>query len=48
VVKLLLKKGADVDSNDNRYSKTPLSLHAENGHWEVVELLLEKSARCGL
>jgi ankyrin repeat protein len=43
VVKLLLKKGADVESKDSR-GRTPLSWAAEKGHEEVMELLLEKGA----
>ena len=43
VVKLLLEKGADVESKD-RYGQTPLSWAAEKGHEAVVKLLLEKGA----
>ena len=43
VVRLLLGKGADVESKDG-YGRTPLSWAAENGHEEVVKLLLEKGA----
>jgi hypothetical protein len=43
VVKLLLEKGADLESKDNN-GRTPLSWAAENGHEAVVKLLLEKGA----
>jgi len=42
-VKLLLKKGADVESEGN-IGQTPLLLAAWNGHEAVVKLLLEKGA----
>jgi len=43
VVKMLLEKGANVDSkNDN--GQTPLSWAVENRHEAVVKLLLEKGA----
>ena len=42
-MKLLLEKGADVESKD-QYGQTPLSWAAENGHEAVVKLLLEKGA----
>jgi ankyrin repeat protein len=32
VVKLLLKKAADVESKDDAYHQTPLSWAAQNGH----------------
>ena len=41
-MKLLLEKGADVESKDRRYGRTPLSWAAEEGHEAVVKLLLEK------
>ena len=44
VVKLLLEKGADVESKDRYYGQTPLSWAAEKGHEAVVKLLLEKGA----
>ena len=44
VVKLLLEKGADVESKDRDYGQTPLSWAAEKGHEAVVKLLLEKGA----
>ena len=43
VVKLLLEKGAELESKD-KYGKTPLSLAAEMGHEAVVMLVLEKGA----
>ncbi|MCJ1348924.1 hypothetical protein MMC31_007157 [Peltigera leucophlebia] len=42
-VKLLLEKGADIDSKDS-YGQTPLLWAAKNGHATVVMLLLEKGA----
>ena len=42
-MKLLLEKGADLESKDD-YGQTPLSWAAENGHEAVVKLLLEKGA----
>ena len=44
VVRQLLEKGADVDSKDSWYGRTPLSWAAERGHEAVVRLLLEKGA----
>ena len=44
VVKLLVEKGADVNSKDDRDGWTPLWRAAENGHEAVVELLVEKGA----
>ena len=46
VVKLLLEKGADVESEDAKFGMgyTPLLLAARNGHEAVVKLLLEKGA----
>ena len=43
VVKLLVEKGADLESKD-RDGQTPLSLAAMNGHEAVVKLLVEKGA----
>jgi ankyrin repeat protein len=40
-VKLLLEKGANVESKDD-IGHTPLSWAAQNGHEAVVKLLLEK------
>jgi len=42
VVRLLLDKGADIESKDSQYSQTPLSWAARNGHEAVVKLLLDK------
>ncbi|KAF4213269.1 hypothetical protein CNMCM5878_000164 [Aspergillus fumigatiaffinis] len=55
IAKALLEQGADVDSKDSRYGRTPLSWAAENGHKEVVQLLIQtgkvdvdsKDSRCG-
>ena len=44
VVRLLLEKGANVDSKDSKYGRTPLLWAAKNGHEAVVKLLLEKGA----
>ncbi|KAI7759595.1 hypothetical protein LZL87_013996 [Fusarium oxysporum] len=44
LVKLLLEKGADVESKDDKYGRTPLSWASRNGHVAVVKLLLEKGA----
>jgi hypothetical protein len=44
VVKLLLEKGAELESKDNGSGRTPLSWAAEKGHETVVKLLLEKGA----
>jgi hypothetical protein len=43
VVKLLLEKGADMESKSNN-GRTPLSWAAKNGREAVVRLLLEKGA----
>ena len=43
VVKLLLEKGADLDSKDNN-GRTPLSWAARNGHDALVKLLFEEGA----
>jgi ankyrin repeat protein len=43
VVKLLLEKGADLDSED-KHGQTPLLLASRKGNVEVVKLLLEKGA----
>jgi ankyrin repeat protein len=43
VVKLLVEKGADLESKD-RFGRIPLSLAAMNGHEAVVKLLVEKGA----
>ncbi|KAH8694900.1 hypothetical protein BGW36DRAFT_452665, partial [Talaromyces proteolyticus] len=44
VVKLLLDKGADIESKDNYYGLSLLSWAAKNGHKKVVKLLLDKGA----
>jgi ankyrin repeat protein len=44
VVKLLLEKGADMESQDTENSQTPLWWAAANGYEAVVKLLLEKGA----
>jgi ankyrin repeat protein len=41
-VKLLLEKGADVESKDRYDGRTPLSWAANNGHEAVVKLLLQE------
>ena len=43
VVKLLLEKGAELETKDSD-GQTPLSWAAEDGHDAVVKLLLEKGA----
>jgi ankyrin repeat protein len=43
-VKLLLEKGAELETKDN-YGQTPLSCAAEKGHEAVVKLLQEKVAK---
>ena len=43
-MKLLLEKGAEVESKDKEYGGTPLSWAAGNGHEAVVKLLLQKGA----
>jgi ankyrin repeat protein len=44
VVKLLLEKGAELETKDKEYGRTPLSWAAINRHEAVVKLLLEKGA----
>jgi ankyrin repeat protein len=44
VVKQLIEDGADLESKDDEYGRTPLSWAAENGHEPVVKLLIEKGA----
>ena len=43
-MKLLLEKGAELESEDKDYGQTPLWWAAENGHEAVVKLLREKGA----
>ncbi|KAK0761661.1 LOW QUALITY PROTEIN: hypothetical protein N5P37_005643 [Trichoderma harzianum] len=43
VVKLLVKRGADLEAKD-RDGRTPLSWAAENGHEAIAKLLVEKGA----
>ncbi len=43
-VKILLKKGADVNAKDETYFMTPLHYATVYGHKEIVELLIEKGA----
>ena len=44
-IKLLLEKGADVGLNPKYQSKEDTSLHiaAEEGHWEIVQFLLDQA-----
>jgi ankyrin repeat protein len=44
VVKLLLEKGADLESKDRYYGCKPLSWAVESRHEAIVKLLLEKDA----
>jgi hypothetical protein len=44
VVKLLLDKGAELETKDTEYGRTPLSWAAETGREAVVKLLLDKGA----
>ncbi len=44
MVKLLLEKGTELETKDERYSQIPLSWAVEKGHKVVVKLLLEKGA----
>jgi ankyrin repeat protein len=44
VVKLLLEKGAELESKDSDFGMTPLLQAAMDGHEAVVKLLLEKGA----
>lgn len=44
LVKLLLERGADVNSKDTFYEASPMSLAAAQGHVEVVRLLLARGA----
>ncbi|MCI0640078.1 MAG: ankyrin repeat domain-containing protein [Gemmataceae bacterium] len=44
VVKLLLEKGAIVDSRETVFSHTPLHAAAENGHEHIIDLLCQFKA----
>ena len=44
MVKLLLEKGADLDSKDSEYGWTPLSWAARYRNEAVIKLLREKGA----
>jgi ankyrin repeat protein len=44
IVKLVLEKGADIESKDDKWGETALLWATENGHETVVKLLLEKDA----
>ena len=44
VVKLLLEKGAELESKDDKCGCTPLLFAASSGYEAVVKLLLEKDA----
>jgi ankyrin repeat protein len=45
VVKLLLDKGAKLESREDHYGQTPLIWAAKNGNDMVVKPLLEKGAK---
>src|SRR5438045_170711 len=47
MVKLLLEKGAKLETKDEEYGQMLLSWAAEYGHEAVVKLLLEKGAELG-
>ncbi|KAH7124731.1 hypothetical protein EDB81DRAFT_911957, partial [Dactylonectria macrodidyma] len=44
IVRLLVEKGADLETKDTIFGKTPLLWAAEKGHEAVVKLLLKKGA----
>ena len=44
VVRLLVEKGAAVDTQENSSGQTPLLAAASNGHEAIVRLLVEKGA----
>jgi ankyrin repeat protein len=48
VVKLLLEKGADVESKNRSGGMTPLSWATRNGHKAVVTLLRRERRRRGI
>ncbi|KAI1821303.1 hypothetical protein F4861DRAFT_475858 [Xylaria intraflava] len=43
-VKLLLRKGANIEARDEEYGRTPLSWAAGSGHVMITKMLLEKGA----
>jgi hypothetical protein len=43
VVKLLLRKGAEIEAKD-RYHRTPLLFATDQGHKDIIELLIDKGA----
>jgi ankyrin repeat protein len=43
-VKLLVDKGADLESKDEEYGRAPLSWATENGHQAVLRLLVDEGA----
>ena len=44
-MKLLLEKGAKLETKDKYSSRTPLSYATEGGHEAVVQLLLKEGAK---
>jgi ankyrin repeat protein len=44
IVKLLLKKGAEIEAKDSKYGQTSLLWAAKNGYEAVIKLLVEKGA----
>jgi ankyrin repeat protein len=44
IVRLLLEKGAELESKDKYNGQTALSYVAQKGHEAIVKLLLEKGA----
>lgn len=44
VVQLLLEKGADIGTGDDKFGKTALHRAAEHGHETVIRLLLDNKA----
>jgi uncharacterized protein len=47
VTQLLLSKGASVNDSDNFFKMSPLHAAAEEGHADVVKVLLEAKERNG-
>jgi ankyrin repeat protein len=43
-VRLLLENGAELESKDDNFGRTPLSWAAGNRHEAVIKLLVEKGA----